>query len=183
MTMHNNTATHAGRLLAGVSSNVDSHLKEIESDLNQTSALLAEAIGKLTANFLAVHASIAQYRETCNALDDSSGHFASVPDERAVTLRQEIDKQIDAIVTGLQFQDMTEQLLDRTKRRVHGVRKVMETLEMESVGLAAQTPVDDGTSAIDRLDTLFRQQNDALEGSLRRAVMQTRMDSGDIDLF
>lgn len=172
MTDPENPAVHAGRLLAGVSAHVDLHLREIENDLRQTSTLLAEAVGNLTSSFLAVHASIvAQQRSLHEGCADGKASGEA------------IGSQINAIVVGMQFQDMTEQLIDRMVRRVHGVRTVMEALESESRGLAVHAPPGSAVDAIDRLEALFREQNAALDNSLRRAVTQTRMDSGDVELF
>jgi hypothetical protein len=56
MTIKNSLALEIKKLLTGLSEHGSQHLSEIETDLVQTNILLSEAIEKLSASFMAIHA-------------------------------------------------------------------------------------------------------------------------------
>jgi hypothetical protein len=170
------------KLLAGVSDHGSHHLTEIEIDLAQTSVLLAEAIQKLGASFMAVHAAVCVQQET---VDLMLSDVVPSPELAAklVASRTEIGQHVNAAVTGLQFQDMTDQLIGRTMARIAGLRDVLDTLGIGSANL-----ISDSESA--EIEAIVKSVNDlVMEKSLRlgnaswKAVSQTHMDSGDIELF
>jgi hypothetical protein len=182
MTAQTLLAVEVSRLLAGVSSHVNRHLQEVEGDLHQTNSLLSEAIGKLTESFMAIHAAVDAQQGIFDQLTGQDG----VGRAHAYAFNahaDEIRQHVNAIVTGMQFQDMTEQLIKRTTKRVEGVRDVLETLGSQGGQLASSVPADHVASVVGKLDVLVRQQSEGLEQSMWKAVCQTRMDSGDIELF
>ena len=58
MTIKNSLALEIKKLLTGLSEHGSQHLSEIETDLVQTNILLSEAIEKLSASFMAIHAAV-----------------------------------------------------------------------------------------------------------------------------
>lgn len=168
-------------LLAGVSSHGDLQLAEVERDLVQMDGLLEEAIKKLCSSFMAIHEAVEQQRR---ALD---GLFTGVSsgDEHAArleTLQGEINRHVGAAITGLQFQDMTSQLIGRMVRHLAGLRGVFGELD-------AGDPVSEDSTYEDLVEKL-RQISSRVGArcseeaeKARSSVSQRHMESGDIDLF
>ena len=168
------------RLLSAVSEHGDRHLVELEQDLVQMDALLAEAIGKLVASFMALNQSIEAQQA---AFDSLAGQDA--PPEAAArldALRTEIAGHIGAAVTGLQFQDMTSQLVGRMTQHMEGLRAVFGALDVCPV--EAPDGGDEAAQAVlnDISDSVMARFAE-LEGVARSTVNQRHMDSGDIELF
>lgn len=171
------------RLLLSLAIAGDRHLTKIEADLIQTDVLLDEAVAKLTGSFMELHkAVVAQQEAFGNILNGRT----NVTEElvKLQELYEEVNKQVNSAVTGLQFQDMTSQLLERVVRRVIGLREVLDILNTSG----NQMPPD--ASNIDDMKDLFQNTANSmdarmseLEAALWRAVRQTRMESGDVDLF
>jgi len=169
------------RLLSLASEHGDQHLAEVERDLVQMDVLLDEAIKKLCASFMAIHRVADLQRDVLNSLL-ADGQSTSEHAARFEALRGELDQHIGTAVTGLQFQDMTSQLIGRMALHLAGMRDVFGALDVnESV------PPESGTEALlavlgkvsDRVAARFSE----LEGVVRSTVNQRHMESGDIELF
>ena len=112
MTIKNSLALELKELLSGLSEHGSQHLTEIETDLVQTNVLLSEAIEKLSASFMAIHEAVsAQQQLVDTLLAQAQAPAAAVGELR--TKAVQIDQHVNAAVTGLQFQDMTNQLIGR----------------------------------------------------------------------
>ncbi len=173
------------RLLLETSQGGDIHLSKIEADLIQTDILLDEAISKLTDGFMALHQVIAEQQQEFDLL--LSGKKAATPENLAhlKDLRETINRHIQATVTGLQFQDMTSQLLARVMRRIIGLREVLKIVNTGGTEIKPeQNPsIHDIEALLDKTSVSMGDKMKELETVLWRAVRQTRMESGDIDLF
>jgi hypothetical protein len=180
------TERHLGsqvkHLLSNLSDHGTQHLTEVETDLVQTSFLLGEAIEKLGASFMAIHEAITAQREAIELL--LSG--AKVTPEIAAQLRakhEEIGQHVNAAVTGLQFQDMTSQLIGRTVRRVTGLRDVLGGVASGTSQLPQESNTDEIIQTLNSINKVLEEQSVKLESALWKAVCQTHMESGDIELF
>lgn len=173
------------RLLLDTASGGSRQLTEVESDLVQTNILLGEAIGKLGNSFMDLHRSVQVQQEILEAL--MNGHEELNADSIA-KLREtqgEVSHHVNAAVTGLQFQDMTSQLLERIVRRVIGLREALGVLSANSFEiLPEQGQTDEELEAL-LADTVkaIEERLTVLDNGLWKAVRQTRMESGDIELF
>lgn len=170
------------RLLSGVAASGDQHLAEIKTDLTQTNFLLAEAIEQLGANFIAIHAAICAQQEILDKMQ--TGQMMS--DTHAADLNEiskEIGLRVGSVITGLQFQDMTNQLLDRALQRVAGLSEVLETLDASSAEIARETGAEEIVELLGGVNRLLEERSEKLESNLCKAVCQTHMGSGDIELF
>lgn len=170
------------QLLSGVSVHGANHLTEVETDLGQTSFLLGEAIQKLAASFMAIHASVCAQQDTVDLLL-SGRPLTPELTENLKAKQGEISQHVNAAVTGLQFQDMTSQLIERTVRRVSGLRDVLCALSVSEAALTSEGDLDEMIAVLQELNTLFHEKSTMLEGALWKAVAQTHMESGDIELF
>lgn len=170
------------RLLTGVAEHGDRHLVELEQDLVQMDALLAEAINKLVASFMALNQAVERQQATF----DSLANKAASPESAAQldALRAEIAGHIGAAVTGLQFQDMTSQLVGRMTRHLEGLRAVFGALEVCPIEAPGSENNGDAALAVlnDISDSVMARFAE-LDGVARSTVNQRHMDSGDIELF
>jgi hypothetical protein len=173
------------RLLLETSEVGDVHLSKIEADLIQTDILLDEAIAKLTDGFMSLHNTLQEQQQEFDLL--LSGKKAATPENLAHLrgLREKINQYIHVIVTALQFQDMTSQLLERVVRRIIGLREVLKLMHGcgEQIKPQEQMAMADIEVLLDKTSMLMGAKMKDLETVLWRAVRQTRMESGDIDLF
>lgn len=172
-------------LLRETSHGGDIHLSKIEADLIQTDILLDEAITKLTAGFMALHETLAEQQQEMDLL--LAGKKAATPENLAhlKSLREKTNQHIHATVTGLQFQDMTSQLLERVVRRVIGLREVLKLLNTSGAEIKSEqdASIDEIELLLAKTRATTSEKMKELETVLWRAVRQTRMESGDVDLF
>lgn len=182
MTIQNSLAPQIKELLSTLSTHGQQHLNEIENDLVQTNLLLSEAIDKLGGSFMAIHAAVVAQQHLVNVLLENG----STPKEAVAELREkagQIDLHVNAAVTGLQFQDMTNQLNGRTMRRVVGFRDVLAILGAAIAGIAMDENNDKMSAKLGTVNETLNTENAILENELWKAVRQTHMESGDIELF
>ena len=182
MTIKTSLAAQVRSLLSGLSGHGGQHLTEIETDLVQTNILLGEAIEKLSASFMAIHATVTAQQQIVDALLAGT----AVTPDAMLELREQaaqIDRHVNAAVTGLQFQDMTTQLINRTVRRVVGLRDVLEVLGAGGNAIPADGNDEQMHTALNEINARLKTQSVELEKELWKAVCQTHMESGEIDLF
>lgn len=175
MTIEHAEMRELGRLLSDVSAEGISHLEEVQADLAQTRLLLGEAIERLSAGFNGLHAALAVQGEACMASPCSRGADGCGPLREAGA---DIDRQLQAMVTSLQFEDMTSQLIAHAGRRIAGLRAILA-----GVGDGARGLATGDLARLEALRTALAAQSRELDGQLLRSVNQRHMDSGDITLF
>jgi hypothetical protein len=166
-------------LLTRVADHGRHHLDEINTDLVQTNFLLREAIRELTSHFLMVHAAVMSQRELVHQVFSLKVPVGDMPVELTAT-SDEIERHVNAIVTRLQFQDMTGQLVDRALQQAADLRAVFEILDTTDVGITADV---DATENLRRANHLLDVKLAQLEHRESRIVCQTHMESGDIEFF
>ena len=173
------------RLLLDTASGGSRQLTEVETDLVQTNILLGEAIGKLGSSFLALHTAVLAQQKEVEAIMQGSTTLTTEEVERLKVMQEEVTLHVNEAVTGLQFQDMTSQLLERIVRRVIGLRDALGVLSANSFEItpeAGQT-AEEVTALLESTVGSMEQRLTALENGLWKTVRQTRMESGDIELF
>ncbi|PRC92967.1 chemotaxis protein [Solimicrobium silvestre] len=182
MTSKKMLGSQVKRLLSGVSDHGRQHLLEVETDLVQTAFLLGEAVEKLGASFFALHAAVsAQQQEVDILLADFDATNPKI--ERLKLLQEEIAQHTNGAVTGLQFQDLTSQLLARTVQRIIGLRNVLSELEVEGSVLPNEGEEDEIVDMLNQINKNLNVQSSELKDLLRKAVHQKDMDCGDIEVF
>lgn len=168
-------------LLSNLSGHGVQHLNEVETDLMQTSLLLGEAIEKLGASFMAIHEAVNAQQASIDAL--LSGSQATPELAGQLKARHaEIASHVNAAVTGLQFQDLTNQLLGRTVRRVAGLREVLGGIGSGSAEISGKDAAE-MVKTLTGINAVLEEQSVKLESALWKAVCQTHMESGDVELF
>jgi len=169
-------------LLSNLSDHGTRHLTEIETDLAQTSFLLGEAIEKLGASFMAIHEAVSAQQETIGLLLSGTAPTPEIAG-KIQARHDEIGRHVNAAVTGLQFQDMTSQLIGRTVKRVTGLREVLGGLDSGSSDMLPESGMEEITATLSNINKMLEEQSVKLESALWKAVCQTHMESGDIELF
>jgi molecular chaperone DnaK (HSP70) len=169
-------------LLAAVSAHGERHLAEVDADLQQTAFLLDEAISKLGVSFMAVHELISQQQEVLSEIA-KNGEIKPQSLAALNQFKEEIGNEVNSMVTGLQFQDMTNQLLHRTIKRVNGLKELLQELEIHGHEMDANREHQDIAAFLSSLNESLDAGSHALSGNLRKSVGQRDMVSGDIDLF
>lgn len=170
------------QLLTSVSDHGAQHLNEVEIDLDQTAVLLGEAIEKLGASFMALHASVCAQQEIVDQLSNGAVLTPKLA-EKLHALQLEIGRHVNSAITGLQFQDMTNQLIGRTTKRVSGLREVLGTLGTRGAELLPHSTAGAVEALLGEVNSELAEQSARLESVSWKAVSQTHMDSGDIELF
>ena len=182
MTRKKILGSHVKRLLSGVSDHGRKHLTEVETDLMQTGILLEEAIEKLSFNFMAIHAAVAAQQDTIALLLDG-GIPAEQQREKLLALQDEVGGYVNAAITSLQFQDMTSQLIERTLKRVTGLREFLGTLGEHGAEMLPESDNEEIVALLGRVSMALAIQSLELRSVLRKAVSQQHLESGDIELF
>lgn len=170
------TSGQATDLFAGVVAHGHRHVDEVARDLIQMDALLETAIGKLTTAFLSLHDAVARQQAV---LDQALQAGCSVVEcsETLQRLRGEIERQVAAAVTSLQFQDMASQLTGRMAGHLGGVRQIFDTLDTHATAFAVHEP------ALSPLTERLALHGATLAAHAPRQVMQHGLEQGDIELF
>ncbi|MGF6273060.1 hypothetical protein ABIB38_001418 [Massilia sp. UYP11] len=182
MTRKKILGSHVKRLLSGVSMHGRRHLTEVETDLLQTELLLEEAIDKLTASFTAVHAAVGARQEAIERLLE--GGALSLEDRSLLSsMSSDVGAHVNTAITSMQFQDMTAQLIERTLRRVAGLRDFLGTLSEHGADIAPETDGDEIVERLGKVSMALAIQSLELRSMLRRSVEQKHLESGDVELF
>lgn len=182
MTRKDMLSSHLKLMLTGLSEHGILHLTEIEHDLLQTNLLLEEAIAKLGASFMAVHGAMTVQQEMVAALVDGES-FTPESASGIKAMSDEISRHINDAITGLQFQDMTRQLIERTLKRVIGLRAMLSTLSSSGQGMSADATDEHMSAVLRSINRQLLMQDKELTEALWKTVRQKHMDSGDVELF
>ena len=182
MTRNKILGSHVKRLMAGVSEHGSKHLTEVETDLLQTGLLLEEAIDNLSRNFMAIHAAVSAQQGSIDLLL-AGGMPTPQERERLGALQGEVGQHVNAAITSMQFQDMTSQLLERTLKRVGGLREFLATLGAHGAEMLPDSDDEIIVESLGKVSLALAIQSLELRGVLRRAVSQQHLESGDIELF
>lgn len=169
-------------LLTIVSDHGKQHLVEIETDLMQTNYLLGGAIEKLGASFMAIHETVVAQQLALDQLLVNN-KLAAADVETVLSHREKLSLEVNSAVTGLQFQDMTSQLITRVLKHVNGLKESLEALESHGDNTQHQDEHFEITRLLEDMCAHFGTRNDAFKHGLRKSVAQHDMDSGDIELF
>jgi vacuolar-type H+-ATPase subunit I/STV1 len=170
MTRKKILGSHVKRLLSGVSDHGRRHLNEVETDLVQTTS------------FMAIHQAVDARQQSINRL--LAGEAPSAEESEKLTgMSGEIGQHVNSAITSMQFQDMTSQLLDRTLRRVSGLREFLTTLSEHGADIAPDSHSEEIVERLGKVSMALAIQSLELRSMLRKSVEQRHLESGDVELF
>jgi len=170
------------KLLAAVSDHGKQHLIEVEADLLQTTFLLSEAIEKLSTSFTAVHDAVCAQQQVLDALVAKYAIEEPVL-EKLDSFKSKIGDEVNVVITSLQFQDLTSQLVARTIKRVNGLKDLLHELESHSNEMDPGHEHEEIVKFLEEMSRSLQVGSRALSGGLRQSVGQQDMATGEIDLF
>lgn len=148
----------------------------------QTTFLLGEAIEKLGASFMAIHEAVTTQQQE---LDELLA-VANLPEGASLRItgyREKIAEEVNAAITGLQFQDLTSQLIARTIKRVNGLRDSLIALAAHGDVMEPEHEHEEIAKLLEDMSASLMSRSDALKGGLRKSVDQQDMSTGEIELF
>lgn len=173
------------KLLTAVSEHGNTHLVAIEADLKQAAFLLDEAIAKLGESFFALDQQISAQKTVLSSLNAKDG-IDEVNTESLTSSQDKIQEQIQEVVTNLQFQDMTNQILERSLKRVDALKSLIYEIgnhgDQADVGILVREQ-EEIAEYIDKLKLGLIDSDAISSGINNRSVDQKDMSSGSVDLF
>ena len=149
---------------------VDLHLAEAADDVCQTRLILDEAIIKLERSFYGIQDELAQQPR----LAETAGNDTSV-DRLTAHLHQAI--------IGLQFHDLTTQLLQRVNARFDGLREMLVVMDYKKKMLSDHDQTEDLSFYLAEADETLIALSIKLQSTLSKSLRQQHMGSGDVELF
>ncbi|MES2830689.1 MAG: chemotaxis protein [Pseudomonadota bacterium] len=182
------------KLLLALGHQGSQHLMEVDADLRQTSYLLDEAITKLGKNFLGMHAATMAQQALLATLEEGTPVSAAMR-QKFDLLQQEAAGCVSAAVTALQFQDMTNQLIGRVVGHVASLHQVLQEAgdAGESMSCSSGSKSNDNHANSDNytqalavlalVNKMLEERATILDKVPAKAVAQTHLESGDIELF
>ncbi len=176
-----------GELLAAVCDNGIQHLYEVEADLMQTMFLLNEAIEKIGQHFTAIHQAVKEQQAGLDALLALPVLPVQLADSKQVgdfrDLREVIGDEVNSAVIGMQFHDLTSQLISRTVSRASGLRDLLLVFKAYGEGIGAALEPADIARLLAEMGESLKVRGVALDGGLCQSVQQRHMGCGEIELF
>ncbi len=182
MQMNRKSISELRTLLSAVSHHGEQHLMEVEADLQQTAFLLNEAIEKLSNSFMQVHALIEQQQAVLAGFV-TDGKLTLAETANLNSCKEAIGNEVNAVVTGMQFQDMTNQLLHRNINRVNGLKELLQALAEHGQDMDVDKEHEDISRFLGSIQQNLHAGSHALSGNLRKSVGQKDLTTGEIELF
>lgn len=182
--MRNKTVLGASlqELLQNIAGNSSIYLSEIESDLLQINRLLMEAISKLGDNVVQIGQDVHHQQKLVRQLTEA-GSCSPFVLEKLNELNQTMDANVAEVVTTMQFQDMTSQLLDKVLSRVAALQGVNEEMDKLAAEVSDAESEGDVQMMIRVMGEEMTNERRKLEGQHAERVSQKHMESGSVELF
>lgn len=149
---------------------VDLHLAEAADDVCQTRLILDEAIIQLERSFYGIQDELAQQPR----LAETTGNDMSVDRLRA---------HLHQAIIGLQFHDLTTQLLQRINARFDGLREMLVMMDYKKTRVSDHDQTEDLSFYLTEIDETLAALSIKLQCTLSKSLRQEHMGSGDIELF
>lgn len=173
------------KLLTALSEHGSRHLIDVDADLKQAAFIMNEAIEQLNVGFLSLDKKQNEQYALISEIGDAEQTAA---DQAALKkLREEINQQTQQVVTSMQFQDMSNQIIERCMKRVNGLKAILDELgthgeKVDASHLANEK--EDIAAYISNIKQNLHKGSDAITGEINvKSVRQKDMSSGSIELF
>ncbi|MCB5183803.1 chemotaxis protein [Methylobacillus gramineus] len=160
----------------------EEHLEHVETDIDRANVLLREAIAMLVQGFMAINrASQTQQALLLNL--SVSEHLSQAEISEVAMHSRQIESEVNRIVTGLQFEDMTNQLLTRALHRVGGLKTLLLSMAEQHEKLIPEHGSDDLAVVLQKMSESLNEKRASMHKDLKSSVNQQHMGAGDIELF
>ena len=168
-------------------SRVADYFASIDSELKQVDRLVGDAVGNLVASFKYINKLTHAQQEISLSIAQAAagpgvgdGGPVGLLLERQAANADQIEQEVDAAVTALQFGDLVAQLLSHTIIRVEALGAALQRIDWDDAGHSG------GERARRRQgihEGICRAVLAANAGSRRKPVVQQGMQKGGIELF
>ncbi|MDR0933945.1 MAG: hypothetical protein LBM56_02480 [Burkholderiaceae bacterium] len=169
-------------LLQNMASDNFVYLSEIESDLLQIDLLFRDAVSKLGNNVVGIGKDVRRQQQIVRQLMET-GSCSPYALERLGKLGEEMDDNVAAVVTAMQFQDMSSQLIEKVLVRVAALQEVVREMNKLATDVSGAESEGDVQMIIRAVGKEMTSRRRKLEGSHTRQVSQQHMEAGSIELF
>jgi hypothetical protein len=157
-------------LLSKLSNIIDSHLLEAADDVCQTRLILNEAIIKLERSFYGIQDELAKQRRLAEATGNDAG-------------QDRLTAHLHQAIIGLQFHDLTDQLLQRVNARFDGLREMLVVMDYKKTMVSGHDQAEDISISLRKADETLTALSVKLQLTLSKSLRQEHMGSGDVELF
>lgn len=160
----------------------EEHLEHVETDLNRANVLLREAIAMLVDGFMSINKAAQEQQRLLLALGGSEQLSQQQLAEIAAQSRK-IEGEVNRVVTGMQFEDMTNQLLSRALKRVAGLKILLLAMADEHETLLPGHGHEDIAAILQRMSESLNTKRASMHQDLQSSVNQQHMGAGEVELF
>ncbi len=160
----------------------EEHLEHVETDLNRANVLLREAIAMLVDGFMSINKAAQEQQRLLLSLGGSEQLSQQQLAEIAVQSRK-IEGEVNRVVTGMQFEDMTNQLLSRALKRVAGLKILLLAMADEHEALLPGHGHEDIAAILQRMSESLNAKRASMHQDLQSSVNQQHMGAGEVELF
>lgn len=174
MTIQHSQVRDLGQLLTDVSTQGIAHIEIVQAYLTQICMPLAKAIDRLLPGFDALHEAVCAQDDAAQALQQDAGADRAQLHNTGAA----IERQMQAMVTALQFEVMTSQIIAHAGQRTAGLSEILT-----GVSNGAQAIVLGDLAQLGNLRTALAAQSRDLNGHLMRSVDQRHIESGGTTMF
>ena len=165
-------------------SQLDDYFAGIKGELSQVDRLVGDAVGNLVASFKYISKLTRSHQETAQAIGQTATPADREPTEQLLHRRKaiadQIEQELDAAVTSLQFGDLVAQLLGHTMIRVEALGVALLRIDGQHAGQESDELSCEPLRIHERISRAVTVANAT---SRRKPVVQQGMQTGDIELF
>ncbi|ALQ51841.1 hypothetical protein [Nitrosomonas ureae] len=162
---------------------VDEYFIGIKGDLNQAERLVSDAVNNLVINFRYISKLTESHHEMVLVIERMATPEASSSInellEKQMVIANQIEQELEMVITSLQFGDLVAQLLAHTTRQVE-----MLNVELQRIDRQGGWQRETEREALDSIHSGISKAIDVVKNkSKKKPVVQQGMQMGDVELF
>lgn len=162
------------------STDADEYFCSIKDELGQAERLVNDAVNNLVVNFRYISRLTNAHHSMVLAIEKMAAPANNKPIlqllQRQMETAEQIEQELAAAVTSLQFGDLVTQLLNHTTRQVDILNLALRRIDRKSDSGGATSP-DEIHCGISRAVAAAKEQNK------KKPVVQQGMGTGEVELF
>jgi hypothetical protein len=161
----------------------DEYFMGIKEDLNQAERLVSDAVNNLVINFRYISKLTESHHEMVLAIERMTAPEASSSInellEKQMVIANQIEQELEMVITSLQFGDLVAQLLAHTTRQVEMLNVELQRIDRQGAwqGETERKALDSIHSGISKAVEVVKNK------SKKKPVVQQGMQMGDVELF
>ena len=165
-------------------SQLDEYFAGIKSELSQADRLVGDAAGNLVTGFRYISKLTRLHQDIARAIADTTASATGEPIGqmlvRQAVVADQIEQEVSAVATSLQFGDLVAQLLNHTMARVEALGMALDRIEQLDAGQRSGELGYKPQRIHEGIAGAIRAANAA---SRSKPVVQHGMQKGEVELF